>query len=57
MYNTGFQANYAIAHGAAALANWQTSWLFQMLGFGFDPTSVLACMLHGAIYFLPVYLP
>ncbi len=55
MYNTGFQANYAIAHGAAALANWQTS-LFQMLGFGFDPTSVLACMLHGAIYFLPVYL-
>ena len=55
MYNTGFQANYAIAHGASALANWQTS-LFQMLGFGFDPTSVLACMLHGAIYFLPVYL-
>ena len=55
MYNTGFQANYAIAHGAAALANWQTS-LFQMLGFGFDPGSILACMLHGAIYFLPVYL-
>ena len=43
MYNTGFQANYAIAHGASALANWQTS-LFQMLGFGFDPTSVLACI-------------
>lgn len=55
MYNTGFQANYAIAHGAAALANWQTS-LFQMLGFGFDPGSVLACMIHGALYFLPVYI-
>lgn len=55
MYNTGFQANYAIAHGASALANWQTS-LYQMLGFGFDPGSILACMLHGAIYFLPVYL-
>ena len=55
MYNTGFQANNAIAHGALALANWQTS-LYQALGLGFDPTSVLACMIHGAIYFLPVYL-
>ena len=54
MYNTGFQANNAIAHGAHALANWQTA-LFQMLGFGFDPTSILSCMIHGAIYFLPVY--
>ena len=54
MYNTGFQANNAIAHGAAALANWQTS-LYQMLGFGFDPGSILACMIHGALYFLPVY--
>ncbi len=55
MYNTGFQANNAIAHGALALANWQTS-LYQALGLGFDPTSILACMIHGAIYFLPVYL-
>ena len=55
MYNTGFQANNAIAHGAAALANWQT-WLMQTLGFGFDPNSVLACMIHGALYFLPVYI-
>jgi len=54
MYNTGFQANNAIAHGAAALANWQTS-LYQLLGFGFDPNSILSCMIHGAIYFLPVY--
>lgn len=54
MYNTGFQANNAIAHGAHALANWQTA-LFQMLGLGFDPTSILSCMIHGAIYFLPVY--
>jgi len=54
MYNTGFQANNAIAHGAAALANWQTS-LYQLLGLGFDPNSILSCMIHGAIYFLPVY--
>ncbi len=54
MYNTGLQANAAIAQGALALANWQTA-LYQALGFGFDPNSVLACMIHGAIYFLPVY--
>jgi len=54
MYNTGLQANAAIAQGALALANWQTS-LYQALGLGFDPNSVLACMIHGAIYFLPVY--
>ena len=54
MYNTGLQANAAIAQGALALANWQTS-LYQALGFGFDPNSILACMIHGAIYFLPVY--
>ncbi len=55
MYNTGFQANNAIAHGAAALATWQTS-VLQMLGVGFDPTSLLACVIHGALYFLPVYI-
>jgi Na+-transporting NADH:ubiquinone oxidoreductase subunit B len=55
MYNTGLQANAAIAAGAHALANWQTS-LYTALGFGFDPNSVLACMVHGAIYFLPAYL-
>nr|WP_293275377.1 RnfABCDGE type electron transport complex subunit D [Nannocystis sp.] len=55
VYNTGFQANNAIAHGASALANWRT-WLYTALGFAFDPTSILACMIHGALYFLPVYL-
>jgi Na+-transporting NADH:ubiquinone oxidoreductase subunit B len=54
LYNTGFQANLAISHGAAPLQNWQTA-LYQMLGLGFDPTSILACMVHGLIYFLPVY--
>ena len=54
MYNAGYQANLAISKGAAALGSWQTG-LYQMLGLGFDPTSILACLLHGAIYFIPVY--
>jgi Na+-transporting NADH:ubiquinone oxidoreductase subunit B len=62
MYNAGYQANLAISKMVASgvplaqahLDNWQSA-LFQMLGMGFDPTSILACLLHGAIYFLPVY--
>lgn len=55
MYNTGLQAHLMIAKGAAPLDNWQTS-LFQMFGLGFDPANILACVLHGAVYFLPVYI-
>jgi hypothetical protein len=54
MYNTGYQANLAIAHGASR-AGQLADLAVHALGFGFDPTSILACMLHGAIYFLPVY--
>lgn len=55
MYNTGLQAHRMIAQGAAPLDNWQTA-IYQMLGMGFDPANFLACLVHGAIYFLPVYI-
>ena len=55
MYNTGYQAHLAISQGATPLDSWQT-WLFQQLGLGFDPHSILACAIHGAIYFLPIYI-
>lgn len=56
MYNTGLQANRAIAGSEAItqLDNWQTQ-LVQSLGFGFEP-SFLNNLLHGAAYFLPVYI-
>lgn len=54
MYNAGYQANLAISKGAGALDTWQTA-LYQLLGFGFDPTSILSCLIYGAIWFLPVY--
>lgn len=52
LYNTGYQANLAIAGGAEA-AGWRAA-AIQALGVGFSPHSVLACMLHGAFYFIPV---
>ena len=54
MYNTGLQAARAISHGAAALDNWQTA---AMAALGMpvnDPANLLACVVHGALYYLPV---
>jgi Na+-transporting NADH:ubiquinone oxidoreductase subunit B len=55
MYNTGYQANLAISHGALPLANWQSN-VFQEFGWTFTPDSVSACIAHGALYYLPVLL-
>lgn len=56
-YNTGHQANAAIANSeldVQPLDNWQSQ-LYQALGFEFQP-SFLNDVVHGAIYFLPVYI-
>ena len=53
LYNTGYQANVAISRGAPQLATWQTR-AVEALGFGFGPEDVMACLLHGALYFVPV---
>jgi Na+-transporting NADH:ubiquinone oxidoreductase subunit B len=54
MYNTGLQAHRAIAAGAEPLARWQTS-AFEALGFEYS-MDFLACFIHGALYFLPVFV-
>jgi len=55
MYNTGLQAHLAIAANGAALDTWQTG-LYSLLGLGFDPNNWAACIVHGACYFLPIYI-
>ncbi len=55
LYNTGYQANLAISKGAAPLATWQTQ-AMGALGLGFDPGNVWVCMVHGALYFVPVFI-
>ncbi len=54
-YNTGLQANLAIAAGAAPLPGWRTE-LLQALEVGFAADSVLACVAHGALWYLPVLI-
>ena len=55
MYNTGLQAHLAIASGAPPLDTWQTG-AMQSLGVAFDPSSLWACAVHGALYYLPILL-
>lgn len=55
MYNTGYQAHLAISQGAAPLANWQSD-AMRAMGLAFDPADWWACMVHGALYYLPLLL-
>jgi len=53
LYNTGYQANLAIAAGAAPLEVWQTR-AMEALGLAFAPDDLWSCLTHGALYFVPV---
>ncbi|MBU2958996.1 NADH:ubiquinone reductase (Na(+)-transporting) subunit B [Paracoccus sp. 1_MG-2023] len=53
LYNTGLQTNMAIAEYGAS--GWR-AWIIDTLGIGFNPANPLANMLHGLLYFLPIYL-
>ena len=55
MYNTGYQAHLAISRGAAPLDTWQTR-AMEAMGMGFDPGSIWACIIHGALYYLPIVI-
>lgn len=56
-YNTGYQANHAIANlGAKPLAIWQTTVYAKWLGLTHDPTNILANFVYGGLFFLPVLI-
>lgn len=55
-YNTGYQANLAMqAMGVASLDNWRGA-VMEMSGVGYSPGGVVSNLLHGGLYFLPVYV-
>lgn len=53
MYNVGLQTNMAIAEYGAS--GWR-AWIIDTLGIGFNANNALANVLHGALYFLPIYI-
>lgn len=55
MYNVGYQANEILAAGNMAAAD---DWRIALAGVfgGFDPNNIWDCFIHGAMYFIPIYL-
>ena len=53
LYNVGFQTNTAIATFGAS--GWRAG-LLDFFGIGFNPANPFANMIHGALYFLPIYI-
>ena len=55
MYNTGLQANLALDPAKVALLTGWRHDVLSLLGVGYSPASLAANVLHGAMYFLPLY--
>ena len=53
LYNTGLQVNTAI--GTYGASGWRAA-LIEFFGIGFNPANPLGNMLHGLLYFLPIYI-
>lgn len=52
-YNTGYQANVAMqSMGLEAINDWRS---IPMMLFGYNPYNPLSCIVHGMLYFFPVY--
>jgi len=54
LYNVGLQANTAIEGGLSATEGWRTSLAGALTSF--DPTSAWDNIIHGAMYWLPIYI-
>jgi Na+-transporting NADH:ubiquinone oxidoreductase subunit B len=54
MWNTGYQANLALSETATP-TGWRMG-LIDLLNIGFNPGNPLACIFHGALYYLPILL-
>ncbi len=53
MYNSGYQANLAMeAMGLHKADSWRS---IPMMLFGYNPSNPLSCMMHGALFFFPIY--
>ncbi len=53
LYNVGLQTNTAIA--TFGPSGWRAA-IIDALGIGFNPANPIANILHGAMYFLPIYI-
>lgn len=56
LWNLGQQTRFAMLQtGMQAAPGWR-GWVLSALGVGYDPASIGACLLHGLLYFLPIFI-
>lgn len=55
LYNTGMQANAALASSGIEAAGWRAD-IIRMIGLGFDPSNIIHNFFHGAMWFVPIFL-
>lgn len=56
LWNTGYQANTALAAmGLTETSGWRAD-VMAFLGVSYNPESIFACLFHGLLYFLPIYI-
>ena len=56
LYNTGFQANLAMSEMAIEAASGWRGWVMQTLGVEYNHDNILSNVLHGLLYFAPIFL-
>ena len=56
LWSVGRQTNLAISDFALTEVPGWRAWLLEASGIGFDAFSVMGCVAHGALYFLPIFL-
>jgi Na+-transporting NADH:ubiquinone oxidoreductase subunit B len=53
LYNTGYQANHAMeVIGVKQINNWRDWFMW----FGYNPMNPVSNLMHGALYFFPIYI-
>jgi len=55
MWNTGYQANAVLQATGGSVEGWR-GFLLAQVGFSADPNSFVDNLLHGAVWFVPIYL-
>ena len=56
LWNLGYQSNLAMIElELASLSGWRGA-ILDSWGIGYDPGNMLACFVHGFLYFLPLFV-
>ena len=56
LFNTGYQANAVLFNqGASEISGWRGA-LFSLTGLPLDPANYISNIVHGALYFVPIFI-